>query len=540
MNIMHTNNPTINKRHQLLKMALTSLKRREDFNNIIDSAAMPPDILTIAPPHRFKHIKIGIIGAGLAGLASAYELSKLGCDITLFEGDNQRIGGRVYTHYFSEDDYGELGAMHIPVSHEATWHYIDRFRLNTIPSVQHSLNDILYVKNIRIRGDNIQNEIMMRLYPHFQLNEWEFRTPLAKLQEYVYNQALLHLTRFERDQLLRIQQHYSPTINYLDSINFYQASHNLGFSDDGVYLLNSTMGLERGLFYNSYLSLLKEMYAAHFSYLYQIEGGNSQLPHAFYNVLSQKSNVTFKLGHRVTGIYLDHQAIDPVRLRYTHQGRDSSETFDFIICAIPFSSLRLVDIQPQFSNRKMQAIRQVNYTAAQKTLFLCKERFWEQNRQNPVLGGSVITDLTVSSLWYPSIPPTSDYGVLVASYNVEQDAIRIGNLPDDERIYMMKREIERIHGLRPNALDDIVIATKTMDWNRHAFSLGGFCWYKPDQTSLFAYASVTPEFNNRVFFAGEHVSPYHAWMQGALQSGANAANQIAMELVASGPFVPTY
>lgn len=49
----------------------------------------------------------------------------------------------------------------------------------------------------------------------------------------------------------------------------------------------------------------------------------------------------------------------------------------------------------------------------------------------------------------------------------------------------------------------------------------------PGEQKLFAYASVKPEFENKVYFAGEHTSLTHAWMQGALNSGMKAANAIA-------------
>jgi monoamine oxidase len=39
---------------------------------------------------------------------------------------------------------------------------------------------------------------------------------------------------------------------------------------------------------------------------------------------------------------------------------------------------------------------------------------------------------------------------------------------------------------------------------------------------------ILPEYDNRVFMAGDHISAIHRWMQGALQSGMIAANQLAM------------
>lgn len=525
-------NPTREIRYQLLKRALTAFKRREDARAILDAAAMPLPITTIAPPNRFPHVSIGIIGAGLAGLSAAYELSILGCQITLFEANGSRVGGRVYSHHFSDEHHGEWGALRIPVSHEATWHYIERFRLNTLPLNANPFNSHLYIKGVHLPRKKAQTEALLSLYPLFDLNEWERRTPLSKLQEYALNQALIHLSPFERDQLLQIQPRYSPTIDYLDSINAYQAFHHLGFSEPGIDLLQRSLDFDRDYLYHSYLALLKEVYAAHFHFTYRIENGNSQLPLAFYKALTQKPNVAFKLGHRVTGIYLDHHTFNPI-LRFQHQNSESFQSFDFIICAIPFSRLRLMEIQPPFSFLKMQAIRNIHYTPALTTLIFYKTPLGNRFEHH----GHLVTDRPIGSPWLFS--NNSERGVFIAQAFGE-DAIRLGGISEEERTVLIKQELQKMFGLSESECEKQILEIKTMNWHQHPYHLGAFGWYLPEQTRLYAYASQTPEYNGRVFFAGEHTSAYSAWMQGALQSGASVANQIATELVSNGLFIPSY
>ena len=48
--------------------------------------------------------------------------------------------------------------------------------------------------------------------------------------------------------------------------------------------------------------------------------------------------------------------------------------------------------------------------------------------------------------------------------------------------------------------------------------------FAPEQQTELQAAIVQPE--GRVLFAGEHCSLYHAWIQGALESGIRAARQI--------------
>ena len=70
-----------------------------------------------------KRMSIVVLGAGIAGLVTARELQKLGHHVEILEG-SQRIGGRIYTHYFGDGQYGELGAMRIPEGQTYTFHYI--------------------------------------------------------------------------------------------------------------------------------------------------------------------------------------------------------------------------------------------------------------------------------------------------------------------------------------------------------------------------------------------------------------------------------
>lgn len=79
------------------------------------------------PPQPDK-FKVGIVGAGVAGLFTAMvfdwlneneELKALGLEIDydiLEAAGEERLGGRLYTHHFSdkEHDYYDVGAMRFP------------------------------------------------------------------------------------------------------------------------------------------------------------------------------------------------------------------------------------------------------------------------------------------------------------------------------------------------------------------------------------------------------------------------------------------
>ena len=75
-----------------------------------------------------KPYKVGIVGAGIAGLFTGFIFDylnkkyKLNVDWEILElNDETRVGGRLFTHYFSDPkdnphDYYDVGAMRFPDS----------------------------------------------------------------------------------------------------------------------------------------------------------------------------------------------------------------------------------------------------------------------------------------------------------------------------------------------------------------------------------------------------------------------------------------
>lgn len=534
-------NPTDEERHELLQYALENSGRSDDFEYIIKFLSPPPDITDYASPGELKGIKIGIIGGGLAGLTAAFELRKLGAEITIFEASDKRIGGRVYTYDFNTGgrDYGELGAYRIPISHETTWYYINMFGLNMI-SRTGSDNNFIYVHNTRLRtGDSVER----CLYHKYNLTPKEQATSWSILRSYAMNHAYLALPPEIRCELIRILPSYSGEILPLMNSSIRGIFESLGLSQRAVHLLSDLLPVVGSLLHHSYDEIANISYTLDNYMTYTIEGGNSLLPYAFYNSFFSDNpvqyrhiskdllgHVTVKLGHLVTGIYQsNYRSKIIIKYKNNLDISEGAEVFDYCICAIPFSSLRTVEIKPYFSNIKMQAIRELNYTDAEQTLFYCNRRFWERNAvYGNIYGGISVTDLPIQTIMYPvSGNSWNAPGVLTASYNLGQDATRVGGMPETFRYNLIRRNVEEVHGLPRGFLNSLVEKSYAVHWNTEPFFLGGFSFNMPGQKPLFSYEMQKPEYNNRMFFAGEHISSKHGWMQGALYSGKAAANELA-------------
>jgi len=77
-----------------------------------------------------------VIGAGLAGLSSAYELTQAGHEVTVLEA-RTRSGGRVWTlrDSFPEGLYAEAGATNVFDNHEWTMQYVKELGVALDPMV---------------------------------------------------------------------------------------------------------------------------------------------------------------------------------------------------------------------------------------------------------------------------------------------------------------------------------------------------------------------------------------------------------------------
>ncbi len=112
---------------------MKNLVNRREFlkSGFLAATAFPGLHSVIAEANRDVILRTGaakkviVIGAGLAGLSSAYELAQAGHDVTVLEA-RSRCGGRVWTlrDSFPEGLYAEAGATNVFDNHEWTMKYV--------------------------------------------------------------------------------------------------------------------------------------------------------------------------------------------------------------------------------------------------------------------------------------------------------------------------------------------------------------------------------------------------------------------------------
>ena len=104
-----------------------------------------------ATPDPKRPLSIIVVGAGLAGLVSAFELEQRGHRVTVLEADATHIGGRVRTMRFADGRYGEAGAMRIPTRHDLTRRYLRQFGVPIRPFVHSNPRAWYFARGRRVR-----------------------------------------------------------------------------------------------------------------------------------------------------------------------------------------------------------------------------------------------------------------------------------------------------------------------------------------------------------------------------------------------------
>lgn len=249
---------------------------------------------------------------------------------------------------------------------------------------------------------------------------------------------------------------------------------------------------------------------------YEITGGNDLLPWAFMNEMNP--NVLFN--HQVMEI---NQKEDCIRISTMNleSGRKHEITGDFAITTIPFSVFQFIKIEPynSISFQKRSAIQSLHYVPSTKIGLEFNEKFWEREK---LFGGSLTTDLPLQFAYYPShnigMPGP---GVMLGSYNWEDNAALWDSLPEELRIFQSLRQLAEVHG---SIVYDSFRNGASFSWAQNPFSGGCFTLFKPYQYSEFGKAIKQPE--GRIHFAGEHTSSFHGWIEGAVQSGIRTAYEV--------------
>ncbi|HVU30924.1 MAG TPA: FAD-dependent oxidoreductase [Sphingomicrobium sp.] len=464
-----------------------------------------------------------ILGAGIAGLVSAYELQRAGYRVTVLEA-RDRIGGRSWTirggdrivqagrpdqvAAFDPGLYFNAGPARIPSTHRLVLGYARRFGVQ--------LEAFINVNR------NAGWDFGGKVNPERRMVE-DMRGHLAELLAKAIDRKALEGI-VSKDEIEAVRQFLGP---YAD------------VGPDGVYRPAGRSGyLVEGGGYNQAPVTLPALSVKELA-----PSGAVTLPYLFEHIWDMQSTMLQPVGgmDRIAKAIYDQvkgsvRLRTPVsairrsgeRVRIEHGPGNQATEADFCICTIPLPVL--ARIPSDFSPAKKAAIAGAPAYLHSVKLAFEAPRFWETD--DNIFGGLAWTDRLNENVMYPSSSIGSAKGVIVGAYCAgwthDDTPDSFAQLSHEERFRISRESIEALHPGRSRLLSKGV----TVAWGLTPYSEGvGPLWPDPDfgggnggRGALYQEL-LKPE--GPILFAGEHLSYQPTWQEGAAASAHEALKLLA-------------
>jgi monoamine oxidase len=418
--------------------------------------------------------KVVIIGAGFAGLSAANKLVQNGYDVTVLEARN-RIGGRVFSFKIDEnpDLVIELGAEWVGASHERLIEMCNEFGLE--------------LKDNRFQSHMIYDN---KYYPK---GEWSYSSEWNQK----FDEIIKNYKNFTEEDKIK-----------LDKTDWWRFLVNNGIQPQDLDIreyLDSTDFGETIRSVSAYAALAEYAESSEYNEMdFKIAGGNGRLAEELTKRIGEEKILT---NHAVAEV---SQTSSGVTVNCAN-----GKTFegDYVICAIPTYSVNKIKWTPGMPNEKTEALNALQYARINKNATLYSERFWNDEAFD------MITDTHAHYYYHATKNQPGAHGVLI-SYNIGDKADMMSKHSKHHK------EKLAVENLRLPFGDVAGKAIKNVNyyWGTDPYSAGAYAIYGKGQ--WFTLQPILKEKFVNVYFAGEHVADWQGFMEGAINTGEEAADEI--------------
>lgn len=452
--------------------------------------------------------KAVILGAGIAGLTTAYQLIKAGYECTVLEASH-RAGGRVFTvragtlideignpQYCEFDDephlYFNAGAARIPSTHSNVLHYCKELGVELEMFINE--NKAAWVQDDNILGGKpIRNRELSTNVRGF----------MAELMAKAMQDGDMDQP-FSNDEA-EIIMGLIRSFGDLDSNFKYKGSDRAGYAS-GDYVTHTAqfemIQIRDLLKANALRNVVTDNEGETGPMLMQAVGGNDHIPYGFVNKI--KDHVKFRA--MVTAIELNDKG---VTVQYDYDGQRLSIEADYCFNSIPTHFM--AGIKHNLPAGYAKDMKYIRRGTAMKGAFQAKERFWEKEG---IYGGISWTNQPIRQIWYPAHGIHKQKGVILAAYDYG-NGMPYTRMTQEERIEMMLAQGEKVH---PN-YRQMVEKPITIAWHRMNHMLGCSARWRvetPEEQRIFA--TLQAPVDGKYWCIGDQISHHTAWMESAMQS----------------------
>jgi monoamine oxidase len=438
-----------------------------------------------------------VAGAGLAGLAAARDLAALGAAVTVIDA-RDRVGGRVWSIHdgFAESQHAEAGG-------------------DLIDEAQHEIRDLCKEMGLKL------TRILRGGFGYVRADAGGMARIASRDATRGWDRLARALTADIRPYRLAEQRWDTPIATDLARRSVAQWLDDVRADDE----LRTTARGMRGFFLADPEALSLIALVDQFATdegpapwnMYRIDGGNDRLPAALAAALGDRVRLNTELvavSHRGPG----------VRATVKHGRSASPIACDYLVLALPATTLRRVPITPALPAQQHDAISRLKYGQATKTLVQFSRRFWRIPGRPRAFGSA----LPIGAVWDGNEEQRGRAGIL---------SLLAGGGASAASQEILSRE--GAEGFTA-ALDwlgssrSTVIASRQIVWEHDPLARGGYAYFDPEFDPALRAWLARP--CGRLFFAGEHTSiKWQGYMNGAVESGRRAAAEIAAVHTQTGP-----
>jgi monoamine oxidase len=470
-----------------------------------------------APPNAGKGVKVVVLGGGIGGLVSAYELKKLGYEVTVLEA-RERPGGRVWTGRkgdkvefvdgttqtidWSEGNYQNIGAGRLPSTH---WTILKYCRDLGIPlEIEVNTSKSTLLQNDSANGGAAIPQRKMDV---------DTRGHVSELLSKCLAQGALDqdFSAEDKERMLVFLRSYGD----LDKANKFVGGSSIlgraGFkippaAGSQVGVVDNVLDMKTLLDENMWSGLLFTEEWAQSATMMQPVGGMDKIPYAFAKQLGPvvKYNAPVKSFKRTD---------KGVSVTYTQAGAEKNIEAQYCIIALPFEILKKIDndLTPAPKSAVMDSTPSGYYKVSWES-----RRFWEQDYN--IYGGLSWVSQGPSPLWYPSANLMAETGVFVAGY-MEEQGTPFFTMSTAEKFAASKASVEKLHpGHGSELKKPIYFGWRHIKWNEAS-------WIRTWGNGRAGYNALIAG-DGPYYFAGDTVSNVNAWQEGAALSAKLAVQKI--------------
>jgi monoamine oxidase len=465
-------------------------------------------------------VKVVVLGGGIGGLVSAYELKKLGYEVMVLEA-RERPGGRNWTGRngtevkfvdgttqtirWEEGNYQNLGPARLPSTHWTMLGYCRELGVPLEVEINTSRSTLLQSETANGGTPVVQRKAINDTRGHVS----------ELLSKCVAGGALDgELTKDDRERMTAFLKVYGP----LNEKSKYVGSERAGYKTPpgaGAQVgvdeapMDMRVLLDEGFWSDLFIEEAWDWQAT----MMQPVGGMDRIPYAFAKALGpvvQYNSAVTEIRKTATG----------VRVSYQHGGATKQVVAAYCVTALPFSMLKKIpnDLSAPFKRVSDESTMGAAYKLAWES-----RRFWEQDYN--IYGGLSYLMQGPSPVWYPSSRLMHPTGVVVSGYDDER---RSGfyDLTLAQKYEASRGSIEKIHPGHGKELKNPVFC----GWSRVPWNEGS--WINQYGGGPSGY-DVIIQADGPIYFAGDTASHIVGWQEGAALSARRAVGMIAERVKAA-------